>query len=101
MNTVSSASKPRLQWLDILKGIAMFFVVPGHTAIYPPLEKYIYSFHMPLFFMISGMTWRKDKYPAFQDLLKDKAKRLLLPYVWLNLLVFPIYLLNKYVLGLN
>ena len=53
----------RLQSLDILKLFAMFLVIWGHcvqfllTSHYldEPAYIYIYSFHMPLFFIISGL----------------------------------------------
>ena len=45
----------RIDWIDTLKGVAMIFVVWGHC--FPTykgrIKKYIYSFHMPLFFFIS------------------------------------------------
>lgn len=55
----------------------------------------IYLFHMPLFFAVSGATFalalmKKDqngnfsRYPSIVALVKDKAKRLLIPYVVVN-----------------
>lgn len=42
--------------IDIAKGIGIFLVVLGHFAVFAsPLYHYIYLFHMPLFFFISGM----------------------------------------------
>ncbi len=43
----------RVEWIDQVKGYAILLVVYGHN--FPFLEKYIYSFHMPLFFIIAGM----------------------------------------------
>lgn len=47
----------RLVWLDQLKAISMYIVILGHSLLKFKkygLCKFIYSFHMPLFFMISG-----------------------------------------------
>jgi acyltransferase len=45
----------RLNYLDNMKAIGIFFVVLGHSAwLNPKLFQFIYSFHMPLFFVISG-----------------------------------------------
>ena len=45
----------RNAYADYLKGIGIVLVVMGHCWIIPSdLYKYIYSFHMPLFFMITG-----------------------------------------------
>ena len=41
----------REEWVDTLKGIGILLVIVGHTN--SPFFKYIYYFHMPLFFMIS------------------------------------------------
>lgn len=94
-----SSAKQRLVWLDSLRGIAMFLVILGHVKIDPAAEKYIYSFHMPLFFMISGMTYRSGKYAGLASFVKDKAKRLLIPYFSLNLLMFPLWYCNNRILS--
>ena len=47
----------RLDYLDIAKGIAILFVVIGHVpdAFDAPLYRVVlYTFHMPLFFIVSG-----------------------------------------------
>lgn len=57
----------RVNWIDNLKALAIFLVVLGHSinggvtstdkyAAY--LCDWIYSFHMPLFFLLSGITYQ-------------------------------------------
>lgn len=41
----------RIDWVDIAKGIAIFLMVCGHTSVPQPINKFIYSFHMPLFLL--------------------------------------------------
>lgn len=96
----------RVEWLDSLRGVAMLAVVIGHSCeLYVSADstmmKLIYSFHMPLFFMVSGATFRVDKYERFRDCLIGEAKRLLVPYVWLYLIDLPLWYLNWEVLGSN
>ena len=57
----------RNQWVDVAKGIAIILMVLGHTAIPDSLSRFIYSFHMPLFFIASGMmtTWTKYSVKKF------------------------------------
>ena len=44
--------------LDIAKGIGILLVVLGHCAqVVAPIKQWIYSFHVPLFFLIAGMVW--------------------------------------------
>ena len=49
----------RIEWIDILKGIAIILVVMGHMRYEPgciALKNGIYSFHMPLFMLLAGFT---------------------------------------------
>ena len=77
--------KKRIEWIDTLRGFAMFFVVLGHAFVEKNniIRNYIYSFHMPLFFFISCLTTeRKDI--SFFDYLKKKIKSILISYIMLN-----------------
>ena len=47
----------RLEWIDAAKGFGMVLVVLGHMSIPQAVSKVIFSFHMPLFFMISGYLY--------------------------------------------
>ncbi len=74
MYTVSRNEK-----IDILRGILIFLVVVGHSVEGNSLIKnIIFLFHMPAFFMISGLLFKVERF-NYTYVLK-KAKRLLLPY---------------------
>lgn len=45
-------NKNRIEWVDIAKGIGIFLMVMGHTGIPKIGIQWIYSFHMPLFFLL-------------------------------------------------
>ncbi len=75
------SSTNRIHHIDVLKGIAIFLVVFGHTIREAESLVFIYSFHMPLFFIISGLFFNEKKFQSFGDVLKKKARTLLLPYV--------------------
>ncbi len=51
-------SKTRINWIDCAKGIAILLVIAGHTIEQPVIRGVIFSFHMPLFFILSCMTYR-------------------------------------------
>ena len=53
---MKEANKKRILWIDYAKAFAMFFVVIGHVNSGNYLTNWIYSFHMPLFFFLSGIT---------------------------------------------
>ncbi len=80
----------RILWMDIAKGIAMFLVCWGHENADPIFNNWIYSFHMPLFFMLSGMTFAFNKETKVGKYIVKKAKGLLIPYVFLNIIVIPL-----------
>lgn len=70
----------RYEYIDIAKGIGILLVVWAHIMVVGTSHKVIYAFHMPLFFLISGMLFRRDKYSSFLSFLKRRAKRLLIPF---------------------
>lgn len=56
------SEKERISWIDTAKGFLMLCVIAGHTL---PLggfpERLIYSFHIPLFVILSGYTMGEPK----------------------------------------
>lgn len=73
----------RLDWIDIAKGIAIILVIVGHTVPNSsPLRHAIFSFHMPVFFILAGYTFRPK---PWRELLSGSVSRLLVPYVILAL----------------
>ncbi len=73
----------RIDYFDIAKGIAILAVVLGHMG-WSAVNPFIYSFHMPLFFMISGY-FISEKTQGWA-LIRRKARQLLLPYYMVALL---------------
>lgn len=69
------------------------------------LTEWIYSFHMPAYFCLSGavfsMELKKNRYSSVSKLIREKAKRLLIPllFVWLVWNI-PIKMLAGYYDGL-
>ena len=52
----------RILEIDMLKCIGIIMVVVGHTACPIHMKAMFYFIHMPLFFLISGMTCRENAY---------------------------------------
>lgn len=48
----------RIEWIDALRGAGMILVVLGHMAIPELARRFIFSFHMPLFFFLSGYCYK-------------------------------------------
>lgn len=73
--------KNRIEYIDIAKAFAIFCVVLGHTVSSDTfLKTVLYSFHMPVFFMLSGMVMQKKGEFSLGVYLKKKARLLLVPY---------------------
>lgn len=76
-------------WADNVKAIGIFLMVLGHNALASDeIFDFIYSFHMPLFFILSGY-FASTKQEAFFPYLKKNVKALLVPYVVFYFLTLP------------
>lgn len=69
----------RITYFDIAKGIGMILMIVGHCSIKNQyILNFIFSFHMPLFFLISGYFF---KYRQDKECLKNNFKKLIMPYI--------------------
>lgn len=82
----------REEWIDRLKGILITLVVLGHAVgsaaitadesvrpFFSGVYRVIYLFHMPAFFLLSGMLWKRPT-GSFGAFALRKMKRLLVPF---------------------
>lgn len=78
-------NKKRLSWVDGVKGFLMILVVIGH---YPgqldfPLVKYIYWFHMPSFFILSGLFFKPViEKGLMKGSIHKRFMQLIVPYLF-------------------
>ena len=73
-------TKKRIEWIDIAKGIGIILVIMGHT-IALRYSQWLYTFHLPLFFLLSGLVYNVSKYPKYTTLLRQKSKQILWPWL--------------------
>lgn len=89
--------KSRIKYIDTVKGIGILLVVIGHHLRIVSVFDWIYSFHMPLFFIVSGYVYvPKDN--DFKDFVRRKARTLLWPYFTFSIISILWSLFVKYVL---
>jgi len=81
--------KSRIDILDIAKALAIFLVVMGHAVgnlDTPFWRLVIYTFHMPLFFLVAGMVVKPVEVTergTFISFLKKNSLTLAVPYfIW-------------------
>ncbi len=80
----------RIAYIDIAKGLGILVIVLAHNDLaghHPTLHKFIYAFHIPLFFFLSGMFFRPER--AFGETFKRRFNTLMKPYFFT---IFIIYL---------
>ena len=80
----------RIEWVDIAKGIGMILVIAGHTFALE-YSAPIYTFHMPLFFLLSGLFIHTNE--DIRTYTFKRAKSLLLVWLIAFLICFGICLL--------
>jgi len=81
----------RFREIDFLKGFGITLMIMGHIPVYPIVSRYIYQFHMPLFFIVSGFLYKKKEKNKFTELLLKWLKRLLIPYFLFSLLGYILW----------
>lgn len=79
------ASSNRILWIDIAKTLGIFLVVLGHFNLdNKDVAGYIFMFHMPLFFFISGYLMSATRLDintsGIKTFLTGKVRRLVIPY---------------------
>ena len=82
-------NRARIEYIDIAKGIGILLVALAHadiSLISPYLHRFIYAFHMPLFFFLSGYFFNPDI--LFWTLFKKRFHSILKPYFVTILLIY-------------
>lgn len=93
-NTMNTSS--RIGWIDTLKGIGILTVVAGH--IFPnSVARYLFLFHMPLFFFIGGFLFKPSA--DWKEYLTKKSFHLLVPYVAFLCLIYVPYEIREILTG--
>ena len=93
---MAKVNRTRIIWIDYAKGLGIFLVVLGHTLrglhssqiivdspAFRFIDSWIYGFHMPLFFLLSGLFAERQVERSPGVFLQDKLATLAYPYfVW-------------------
>lgn len=90
----------RIKWIDYLKGFAIVLMVVGHYQGTPVLLTiWIYAFHMPLFFFLSG--YLSENIQDRGKYLLKRFKSLMIPYYSFGLLMLAMDALLKSSISLS
>jgi acyltransferase len=89
---IQNTAAPRIEFLDFIKGIAIICVIIGHSGVPSLHNLFIFSFHIPIFFIVSGFLLDESNSItlSFRDFAYKKFKRLIVPYLATGLIIFII-----------
>lgn len=92
----------RIHWLDLAKGIGILLMMYGHFG-YPFGSDWIYTFHMPLFFILSGIliNIRKENQMEYKELMKKKVFSMMYPYAFYSMFFIVVATIELFVFRYN
>jgi fucose 4-O-acetylase-like acetyltransferase len=96
---VTTLNGARITWVDYAKGVGIFLVVFGHTLrslhasrivadspSFHHVDSWIYTFHMPLFFLLSGLFAERRADRSAGAFLQHRLATIAYPYlIWSTL----------------
>lgn len=87
----------RIEYIDALRGFGIVLMIAGHVGLGQIFDIYIHSFHMPLFFFISGFLFNEsNKEIGIKKYTFKKAKSLIVPYLVFGIIDFIIlYIVSR------
>lgn len=96
------AVKKRVKYLDLLKCLGMFIVVQGHIHTnYSWFSLPLHSYVIPLYFFLSGLTFRASKFNSFWAFVKHRLKSLMLPYAMFSVVTWCVWAVFNRVQGVE
>lgn len=89
--------------IDLIKSFLIILVILGHCIYWNDslckipvnnvIVNIIYSFHMPLFILISGYLFSKHKKDNLMNTIKSKFARLIIPHIIFCIIMIPFILI--------
>ena len=79
----------------------MLLIVWGHIRLGDWSNAFVYAFHIPLFFFLSGMVFSKKRYPDFKSFLLKRVNSLIKPYIVFLVLTWIVWAAFSYVTHAN
>lgn len=91
VNTTFGTSMPKDQSVTIAKGIGILLMVLGHSGCPMYMIRFIYMFHVPLFFLMSGYCFKEKYLQDSKTFLWRRIKGLYWPLVKYNILFIALH----------
>ena len=105
----NNVTQSRMEYIDFTKLFAIYCVLWGHSLQYMSandfinnnVASFIYSFHMPLFMVLSGYFFSSSLKLNFVSLIIKKVRQLIVPFLSWTIFVELIYSIGKVYNGKN
>lgn len=86
----------RIVWIDITKAIGILIVLVNHALLNLGLVTFLGGmFYMPVFFVLSGYTFKENGNESIHVFIRNKAKRLLIPYLCFQIFLTGIFFIKN------
>lgn len=89
----------RLKYIDLARGFTMLTILWGHVMLSGKTNILVYAFHIPVYFFLSGLVFKSEKYPTLWSFIKRRIITLLIPYLIFSALTWAFWLLDAYTKG--
>lgn len=89
---VNNKTANRILWIDFAKVIGILLLYLGHQRIPGFAQQYIFAFHMPLFFFLSGYL---EKRRAIRENIIHGIKGIIIPYILLYCLLWVTWIPSR------
>ncbi len=91
--------KKRIRWMDAARFIGIFCIYLGHLGAPVGLSyTFVFTFHVPLFFLLSGCSEALSAELPWKAYLVKNLKRIMIPFFFFSLLSLAVFtlLLNSH-----
>jgi Fucose 4-O-acetylase and related acetyltransferases len=76
----------RIKWVDVAKGIGIIAIILCHSPIPGNLLRFVLSFNVPLFFFLSGYTFKMKG--TFYSFVRKRIRSLIVPYLLFSVIFY-------------
>ncbi len=88
--------RARIEWIDILKLLGMIAVFCGHFGAQSGrLYEFVFCYHVPLFFFVSGIFAGNVDGSSFKDAVKKRFDQIMIPYAFLVVINMAVIVLTE------
>ena len=97
---MAGKDKPRIHYIDFMKGLCILFIVVSHTddrlftLVGNNMDFTLQSFRIPMYYFISGIFFKT--YNGFSDFSRKKVNNIMVPLVFFYLAAFAFHWLGQY-----